>query len=1047
MDWLDCSSTIDVSLTNDGSLIDDVNFLTLQRDGNWIEQDIKSYQFYIKTGEEEYPVDDYEYSCINDDKKVPSCSKIKTGSHKEVREIWEEYNLGDEVVAGDYKVKLEGEKEASRTVDWQIKTQGKWIEEWAVWGVGAIASELRGYWDMDELSGTVAVDKVGVNNATLTNMAFNPNGLINGAGNNTNVGNPSFISNYKPSNADKDITFNFWFNTSNMDVRQVICFITDFACGTPDSNGDFRAYVSGNALQSDWYDGSARKQADTPALNIGEWNMITFVINQTAVTGYANGVAGTPSAATTFTWTGNDIFAPWNLDGLWTTPTYLDEVGIWNRSLTQTEITELYNSGIGLAYPFGGEGITLNAPEDTLSSPTQTIEFNATATQTGATITNMSLWTNQSGTFQLENATTGLSGNSNTTIWNHNLGSDGTYLWGVEACDSDGDCTNSNNRTVSIDTAEPSITINEPTSLIDYSYVNKTQTLNWSVVDTSLDSMWYNYNGTNITVLGAANATTFVIKNSTNNNLTFYANDTFGNENSTFVNWTYKIFENSKIFNSTSTEGTSETFQINVTANSSLSAVDLVYNGTTYATTQSGEVWTRSLTVPAGTTFNEFYWNFTYGSEYLQSATYNQTISSNIFAPCNVTNNVTFLNISFKDEGNLSGITASIPTSTFNYWLDDASVNKSFTYINNADQFSFAFCGTPSDKTFNVDPYVQYKQGTSYPQRTYDTSAVAFTNTTTDVTLYLLSSLDGQYVTFQVLDALSSVMEGVVITGNRTLEGSSVTVAKGTTDASGSVTFWLNPDFSHSFSFVKSGYDTLTESLTPTQSSYTVTLGGGIASPDIKDYTRQIGLAIVPAGDYLTNQTTYSFNYSLTTSYWTFDSWGFGLKYGNGTAIGSQSSTVDTGGLLTLSASTSAADRIIMDYYYVINSTTQNMTKVWQINTPGNFGIQTFFDRTIVYIDANLFGILGSSGTDYFGKALISVLVLVLVTGGLSMRYGIASENVLMGVIFGLVMLLNSLSFIPNPEFLTGSGVNLGDFLVYLTGLFVLTSIIKEERR
>jgi len=30
----------------------------------------------------------------------------------------------------------------------------------------------------------------------------------------------------------------------------------------------------------------------------------------------------------------------------------LDEIGIWNRALNQTEVTELYNSGAGITYPF-----------------------------------------------------------------------------------------------------------------------------------------------------------------------------------------------------------------------------------------------------------------------------------------------------------------------------------------------------------------------------------------------------------------------------------------------------------------------------------------------------------------------------------------------------------------------------------------------------------------------------------------------------------------------------------------------------------------------
>jgi len=39
------------------------------------------------------------------------------------------------------------------------------------------------------------------------------------------------------------------------------------------------------------------------------------------------------------------------MDGL------VDEVGIWNKVLTSGEITDLYNSGSGLAYPFGEGGV------------------------------------------------------------------------------------------------------------------------------------------------------------------------------------------------------------------------------------------------------------------------------------------------------------------------------------------------------------------------------------------------------------------------------------------------------------------------------------------------------------------------------------------------------------------------------------------------------------------------------------------------------------------------------------------------------------------
>lgn len=39
----------------------------------------------------------------------------------------------------------------------------------------------------------------------------------------------------------------------------------------------------------------------------------------------------------------------------------IDEIGIWSRIITSGEVTSLYNSGAGLAYPFTGGGATNNS--------------------------------------------------------------------------------------------------------------------------------------------------------------------------------------------------------------------------------------------------------------------------------------------------------------------------------------------------------------------------------------------------------------------------------------------------------------------------------------------------------------------------------------------------------------------------------------------------------------------------------------------------------------------------------------------------------------
>jgi hypothetical protein len=61
-------------------------------------------------------------------------------------------------------------------------------------------------------------------------------------------------------------------------------------------------------------------------------------------------------------------------------------------------------------------------------------------------------------------------------------------------------------------------------------------------------------------------------------------------------------------------------------------------------------------------------------------------------------------------------------------------------------------------------------------------------------------------------------------------------------------------------------------------------LTGG-TTPDI-DIHRGVSFLILPAEDYLENNTIYNFNYTISSNYWNLDSWGITLKYGNGTVIG-----------------------------------------------------------------------------------------------------------------------------------------------------------------
>jgi len=96
------------------------------------------------------------------------------------------------------------------------------------------------------------------------------------------------------------------------------------------------------------------------------------------------------------------------------------------------------------------------------------------------------------------------------------------------------------------------------------------------------------------------------------------------------------------------------------------------------------------------------------------------------------------------------------------------------------------------------------------------------------------------------------------------------------------------------------------------------------------------------------------------------------------------------------------------------------------------------------YLSANIFGILGDDD-GYFAKAILSIVILILVAGTLSMRYGLASESAVMGLLFGTIFMLNMFNLIPTPDFL--HFIKLGDFLVFIIAMFGIVTIIKEETR
>jgi hypothetical protein len=501
---------------------------------------------------------------------------------------------------------------------------------------------------------------------------------------------------------------------------------------------------------------------------------------------------------------------------------------------------------------------------------------------------------------------------------------------------------------------------------------------------------------------------------------------------------------------------TSESYSINITQNDTPTNAYLIYNGTSYSTTITssggGNYYSLNRTLPIASSMvglNTFYYSWNVSStEQVTSSNYSQTVSSIQFGLCNASLTVPYLNFTFKDEDTLGYIKGSIPSSIFTYYLGDETINKTLTFVNTTANYVYTFCSLPADKTYYIKTYIQYKNDTGYPQRIFEDIFRAYTNSTTNKTLYLLDSTQGIYVTYQVLDGIGNQLSGVQVTVNRTIEGNSYTVGTGLTDSSGTITFWLNPDFVHSLSFDKSGYTSFYLSHFPTQTAYTITLGQS-SSSTLNDYIRGITYTFQPNfGTTLNVSQLYNFNLTFNSTYWNTSSFGF-ILYGDGIVIGGNSST-SLSGYIDNTLNISNYEHISVKIYWVVNGTTtygiNNGWFTFDYTEGTGWSIDNFFKDLKNYTSPTYHpetdSYTGIFGLNTNSLNFIIFVIIFLVTGLVSYKFSFTSPTVVTGVIFGLTFLFDvALGLITMP-FLT---------VVHFPTIFILliavASAIWEFRR
>ena len=211
-----------------------------------------------------------------------------------------------------------------------------------------IASGLYAYYSANN----TVNDSLGNYNGTANNINYTT-GINNNAWSLSGASS-SYVSlpndYFEPSGA---FTVNYWFNTSSTATQTIQTNV--------ESNGylGFRLFVGGVTkvaefrifpLGVSFY----ALASGANAYNLGSWNMITAVNDPSnGMFIYCNGVlVASNTTKQSISWGSTTINRiGLNYDNATPFNGALDECGSWTRALSQTEITYLYNNGVGRFFP------------------------------------------------------------------------------------------------------------------------------------------------------------------------------------------------------------------------------------------------------------------------------------------------------------------------------------------------------------------------------------------------------------------------------------------------------------------------------------------------------------------------------------------------------------------------------------------------------------------------------------------------------------------------------------------------------------------------
>lgn len=456
----------------------------------------------------------------------------------------------------------------------------------------------------------------------------------------------------------------------------------------------------------------------------------------------------------------------------------IDEVGVWDRALTSSEVSELYNNGSGLNPYAQLSNFSVSAVDAFDNSSIQNISANLTGQTSGTTY--------DLNTSNGEIVSPVLSNSSE--VWDVQVDSAGFESKTYQGLNVSQNTTLSARLRQAQSKFTTAFTKVSNDSLTDFNVTVEGQTFPSN--STFASPLEYNatfskngwYNKTEFYSQATLNQT---FRDVYDHKLTIGAEEirnglTVNNFSGHIEAENYDYNESFNTFNTSS-----DTAQINLESNTTYTA-SITNTSDGFATRyQNGSlIMKEKFTTPANQSSSQLFKTYTYNS----------------------------VEFNVEDVDTLNVLSQTTNISLIN-GPEDRELSNNNGSLFTDDLLTGSYTARITSNGFATQDYF-FEVGES----TFQELDVFLDDTTTQIF-------------FTVRDSTRDPVSGAVMTMKTTLNGSTVTVGQKRTDFSGTASFLLNPEKTYSFTVQKPGFNTFEGEVTPSLTEYTVTITEGARDP------------------------------------------------------------------------------------------------------------------------------------------------------------------------------------------------------------------------